>query len=152
DLMKAAALLLPFTMLLCSCVEDITADDSTTFDYLQRGETALSPEKQIQLIDSQSSYDDIYYQLLGQSAAPQTLDFSQYQVLLVMAGSAHYTFEQKVATIQGLSDRVVLELYTEYAGPSCVVPAVQQQRWMLVLLPRVMKPLLITEQASVRRC
>uniref|UniRef100_UPI0040472FAE hypothetical protein n=1 Tax=Rheinheimera sp. TaxID=1869214 RepID=UPI0040472FAE len=150
--MKAAALLLPFTMLLCSCVEDITADDSTTFDYLQRGETAFSAEKQIQLIDSQSSYDDIYYQLLGQSAAPQTLDFSQYQVLLVMAGSAHYTFEQKVATIQGLSDRVVLELYTEYAGPSCVVPAVQQQRWMLVLLPRVMKPLLITEQASVRRC
>ncbi|WP_445768617.1 hypothetical protein [Rheinheimera sp.] len=150
--MKAAALLLPFTMLLCSCVEDITADDSTTFDYLQRGETAFSAEKQIQLIDSQSSYDDIYYQLLGQSAVPQTLDFSQYQVLLVMAGSAHYTFEQKVATIQGLSDRVVLELYTEYAGPSCVVPAVQQQRWMLVLLPRVMKPLLITEQASVRRC
>ena len=150
--MKAAALLLPFTMLLCSCVEDITADDSTTFDYLQRGETAFSAEKQIQLIDSQSSYDDIYYQLLGQSAVPQTLDFSQYQVLLVMAGSAHYTFEQKVATIQGLSDRVVLELYTEYAGPSCVIPAVQQQRWMLVLLPRVMKPLLITEQASVRRC
>ena len=150
--MKAAALLLPFTMLLCSCVEDITADDSTTFDYLQRGETALSPEKQIQLIDSQSSYDDIYYQLLGQSAVPQTLDFSQYQVLLVMAGSAHYTFEQKVTTIQGLSDRVVLNVYTEYAGPSCVVPAVQQQRWMLVLLPRVMKPLLITEQASVRRC
>lgn len=150
--MKAAALLLPFTMLLCSCVEDITADDSTTFDYLQRGETAFSAEKQIQLIDSQSSYDDIYYQLLGQSAVPQTLDFSQYQVLLVMAGSAHYTFEQKVATIQGLSDRVVLELYTEYAGPSCVVPAVQQQRWMLVLLPRVMKPLLITEKASVRRC
>lgn len=150
--MKAAALLLPFTMLLCSCVEDITADDSTTFDYLQRGETAFSAEKQIQLIDSQSSYDDIYYQLLGQSAVPQTLDFSQYQVLLVLAGSAHYTFEQKVATIQGLSDRVVLELYTEYAGPSCVVPAVQQQRWMLVLLPRVMKPLLITEKASVRRC
>ena len=150
--MKAAALLLPFTMLLCSCVEDITADDGTTFDYLQRGETAFSAEKQIQLIDSQSSYDDIYYQLLGQSAVPQTLDFTQYQVLLVMAGSAHYTFEQKVATIQGLSDRVVLELYTEYAGPSCVVPAAQQQRWMLVLLPRVMKPLLITEQASVRRC
>ena len=150
--MKAAALLLPFTMLLCSCVEDITADDSTTFDYLQRGETAFSAEKQIQLIDSQSSYDDIYYQLLGQSAVPQTLDFSQYQVLLVLAGSAHYTFEQKVATIQGLSDRVLLELYTEYAGPSCVVPAVQQQRWMLVLLPRVIKPLLITEHASVRQC
>ena len=150
--MKAAALLLPFIMLLCSCVEDITADDSTNFDYLQRGETALSSEKQIQLIDSQSSYDDIYYQLLGQSTVPQTLDFTQYQVLLVMAGSAHYAFEQKVANIQGLSDRVVLELYTEYAGPSCVVPAVQQQRWMLVLLPRVIKPLLITEQASVRRC
>lgn len=150
--MKAAALILPFTMLLCSCVEDITADDSTTFDYIQRGETALSSEKQIHLIESQSSYDDIHYQLLGLSTVPLTLDFSQYQVLLVMAGSAHYTFEQKVANIQGLNDRVVLHVYTEYAGPSCVIPAVQQQRWMLVLLPRAIKPLLITEQASVRQC
>jgi hypothetical protein len=138
--------------LLWGCVEDLTADDTSAFTYLARGETAQTNDKTIQIISSQSSFDEVFYQLLNRGGSPETINFEQYQVLLVMPGAQQYSLKQKVISFQSQTKQVQITLHTEYAGPSCVRPAVLRQPWMLVLFPRVDKPLLITEQATVTEC
>jgi hypothetical protein len=138
--------------LLNGCVDDLTADDTSAFQYLARGETAQTDDKTIQVISSQRSYDEVFYRLLNRRGSAETIDFEQYQVLLVMPGAQQYSLQQNVVAFQGLARQVQIVLSTEYAGPTCVKPAVVRQPWMLVLFPRVDKPLLITEQASVTDC
>ena len=144
--------LLPWLGLLGGCVEDLTADDTRAFQYLARGETAQSGEKRIQVISSQSSYDEVFYQLLNRSGAPETIDFAQYQLLLVMPGSAQQMLKQDVLAFQGQNTQVEIRLSTHYAGANCPAPAVVLQPWMLVLFPRVDKPLLVQEQVTVSAC
>lgn len=151
--MKAVLLpLLSASMLLIGCVEDITADDSSAFQYLQRGDTALADDKRIQIISSQSSYDDIYYRVLNLNATPQTIDFNQYQVLLVMAGSAQKVLELNVAGFTGLDNQVQIRLQTSYNASGCNANSTNSQPWLLVLFPKVDKPLVISELAEIRAC
>jgi hypothetical protein len=138
--------------LLSGCIENLTADDTNAFQYLARGESAQSNDKIIQVISSQSSFDEVFYRLLNRSGTPETINFAQYQVLLVMPGSQQYMLQLGVEGIYGMSNQVQIKLLTEYAGANCVLPAVVRQPWMLVLFPKVAKPLLIQEQVKVKDC
>lgn len=139
-------------IMLTACVEDLTADDTRAYQIMARGESAQSDDKQIQVISSQSSYDEVYYQVLNRSGAADTINFEQYQVLLVMAGAAYNTLKLDVVGFVGMDKQVQVVLKTDYAGANCVAPAVVRQPWMLVLFPKVDKPLQVTEQISVTNC
>jgi len=137
---------------LTACVEDLTADDTRAFQILARGESAQTDDKQIRVLSSQSSYDNVFYQVLNRSGSPDTINFEQYHVLLVMAGAAYNTRRLDVVSFVGMDKQVQVLLKTEYSGANCVAPAVVRQPWMLVLFPKVDKPLQLTEQVSVINC
>lgn len=146
------ALILGLLAVLCACVEDITADDTAAFSILAQGNFAQSDDKRIQIINEQAGYDEVYVNLLNQSNTPQTIDFSRYQVLLVMTGAGHSVNTLKVERFNGLAEQVQVQLFTEYAGSNCPVPTVVTQPWLLVVFPRVVKPLLINERVAIKNC
>ncbi len=144
------------TLMCCSmltgCVEDLTADDTRAYQILARGNSAQTNDKTLQVISSQSSYDAVFYQVLNRSGTPETINFEQYQVLLVMTGTQQHMLKLEVVGFLGQTKQVQIGLHTEYAGANCVTPAVIRQPWMLVLFPRVQKPLSIQEQVTVTDC
>mgnify|MGYP000462866631 CR=1 FL=1 len=146
------ALLLGMLATLCACVEDITADDTQAFTTLAQGNYAQSDDKRIQVLNDQAAYDEVYLNLLNQSSTPQTIDFSRYQVLLVMTGAGYTVNTLKVERFNGLAEQVQVQVFTEYAGSNCPVVTVVTQPWLLVLFPRVEKPLLINERAAIKNC
>lgn len=137
---------------LSGCVEDLTADEFTPYQVIASGSSAQSDEKRLQIITSQPSYDAVFYQLLNRSGTPETIDFSQYQVLLIMPGAVPYNFSVAIQDIRGLDNQVNILLTTQYAAANCVVPAVLQQNWQLIMFPKVSKPALLSEQASFKAC
>ncbi|MDP5142428.1 hypothetical protein [Rheinheimera baltica] len=152
--MKLSMLFIAVTSLwlLSGCVEDLTADDTSAYQYLARGNSAQSDDKIIQVISSQASFDDVFYQVLNRSGTPETINFAEYQVLLVMSGSQQPAKALAVGAFQGQATQVNIVLKAEYAGENCAVPTVVLQPWMLVLFPRVDKPLSIQEQVKVTPC
>ena len=150
-LLRRTMLLLTLAAL-AACVDDLTADDTRAYQILARGESAQSDDKQIQVISSQSNYDDVYYQLLNRSGTADTINFEHYQVLLVMSGAAYNTRQQDIGGFVGMDKQVQIILKTDYAGENCATPAVVRQPWMLVLFPKVDKPLQIAEQVTVTNC
>ncbi|HSG51395.1 MAG TPA: hypothetical protein VLA40_04760 [Rheinheimera sp.] len=150
-LFRLSGLMLMLIML-TACVEDLTADDTRAYQILARGESAQSDDKRIQVISSQNSFDEVHYQLLNRSGTADTINFEQYQVLLVMAGAAYNTRQIEISGFVGTDKQVQVVLKTDYAGANCATPAVIRQPWMLVLFPKVEKPLQVTEQVSVTNC
>jgi hypothetical protein len=138
--------------LISGCVEDLTADDTTAFQVLARGESAQSDDKRIQVLSSQNSFDDAHYRILNRSGSPDTINFEQYQVLLVMTGAQYNIRQMDIDAFVGLDKQVQIRLKTDYAGANCVVPAAVRQPWMLVLFPKVAKPLQIQEQVTITDC
>ncbi|MEH8019673.1 hypothetical protein [Rheinheimera metallidurans] len=138
--------------LLIGCVENLTADDAAAYRYLARGDTAQNDDKLIRIISNQSSFDQVFYQLLNRSSTPETINFAEYQVLLVMAGAQQNTLKLEIERFSGQSDQVQIILNSEYAGANCPAPAVVRQPWMLVVFPRVTQPLAIQEQIKVTTC
>lgn len=147
-----ALTLLPLLYLLSGCVEDLTADDTSAFAVLARGETAQSDDKHLQVISNQSSFDDVHYRLLNRSGAPASIDFEQYQVLLVMAGAGYPVRKIDIDGFVGLPKQVQINVKTDYAGDNCATPTVVRQPWLLVLFPKVSKPLQIQEQLTLTHC
>lgn len=152
--MKLFSLISVLIMLtaLTACVDELTADDTRAYQILARGESAQTDDKQIRVLSSQNSYDEVFYQVLNRSGSVDTINFEQYQVLLVMAGAAYNTRQLDVVGFVGMDKQVQVVLKTEYAGANCVTPAVVRQPWMLVLFPKVEKPLQLTEQVNVINC
>jgi hypothetical protein len=152
--MKFVTLITPILafFLLSGCVEDLTADDTRAFLVLARGETAQTDDKRIQVISSQNSFDDVHYRILNRSGSAATINFDQFQVLLVMTGAGYTMRQLDVDAFVGSEKQVKIMLNTVYAGDSCTVPAVVRQPWMLVLFPKVSKPLQVQEQVTVTEC
>lgn len=148
-MLLAVALL---TGLTTACVEDITADDTSAFQYLAHGNSAQSDDKTIRVISSQHAYDQVFYQLLNRGGTPETIDFSQYQVLLVMSGAQTPATKLEVSMFEQQASAVQIKLNTQYPGPNCATPTVVSQPWVLVLFPRVEKPLSVQEQVAIVSC
>jgi hypothetical protein len=152
--MKAIVLiiLLPLCCLLSGCVQDLTADDTSAFQVIASGNSAQSDDKRLQIIASQATYDDIFYRLLNRSGAPETFDFETYQVLLVMSGAQPAALALQVTGFSAVDQQVNIMLQPRYAAAGCPPPVTVQQPWLLVLFPKVNKPLAITEQPQIVSC
>lgn len=152
--MKAIVLmiLLLLCCLLSGCVQDLTADDTSAFQVIASGNSAQSDDKRLQVIASQAAYDDIFYRLLNRSGAPETFDFETYQVLLVMSGAQPAALALQVGGFSTVDQQVNIVLQPRYAAAGCPLPATVQQPWLLVLFPKVNKPLAITEQPQIVSC
>ncbi|MGP9799612.1 hypothetical protein [Rheinheimera sp. NSM] len=146
------AILLPLLCLLSGCVQDLTADDTSAYQIIATGNSAQSDDKRLQVIGSQSAYDDIFYRVLNRSGMPETFDFNNYQVLLVMSGAQPAALTLDAVSFSAVAQQVSITLQPQYAAEGCPQPAIVQQPWLLVLFPKVNKPLAITEQPQMISC